>query len=121
MIGPSSTMIGTIGSASTYTTTTGTINMSKSVESVVDAYDMNQISVEHRITEFELLKLKESDINYADHIKSNLSKMATAEVVKRMTFTKKKEIDSDTTSFRGRIYVFTKDELQHLIKDIIEG
>ena len=121
-ISPSSTVIGAIGSSSNYTTTSsGTINMSKSAESVLDAYDMNQISVEHRITEFELMKLRESDINYADHIKSNLSKMATAEVVKRMTFTKKKEIDSDTTSFRGRIYVFTKDELQHLIKDIIEG
>jgi hypothetical protein len=110
--------IGAVGSTGTvHVTSASTISFGKDAESVLDAYDMNQISVEHRVTEFELMKLKDSDVNYADHIKSNLSKMATAEVVKRMTFTKKKEIDADTTSFRGRIYVFTKDELLELIRD----
>lgn len=92
----------------------------KSAESVLDSYDMNQLCVEHRITEFELMKLKDADVNYAEHIKTNLSKMASNEVVKRMTFTKKKEVDADTTSFRGRVYVFTKDELLSLIRDAME-
>ena len=110
---------GAVGASSTISinSSSSTISFGKDAESVLDAYDMNQISVEHRVTEFELLKLKDSDVNYADHIKSNLSKMATAEVVKRMTFTKKKEVDADTTSFRGRIYVFTRDELLELIRD----
>jgi hypothetical protein len=78
---------------------------------------MNQIVVEHKLQEHELMKLKDADVNFADHIKSNLTKTAAERIVQKMSFTKIKDPNMDVTSFRGRVWVFTKDELEQLIKD----
>ena len=106
------------GSTITMATSTNTISFPKSsVEYLLDTYEMNQVVVEHKLQEHELMKLKEADVNFADHIKSNLTKTAAGKIVQKMSFTKVKDPDMDVTSFRGRIWIFTKEELEQLIKD----
>lgn len=87
------------------------------IEYLLDTYEMNQVVVEHKVQEHELLKLKEVDPNFADHIKANLTKAASEKIVQKMAFTKTKDKDMDVHSFRGRVWVFTKDELEQLIRD----
>lgn len=110
----------TMGSASTITT--GTISpMRTPAEVILDRYQLNELTVQHRVQEFELMKLRESNVDYATEIKHNLAKMASEEVTNKMTFTKKTEMDSDTHSFRGRVWVFSKEELLKMIEEIRNG
>ena len=110
----------TIGHASTITT--GSITpMRTPTEVILDRYQLNEITVQHRVQEFELMKLRESNVDYAAEIKQNLAKWASEEVTNKMTFTKKTEIDSDTHSFRGRVWVFSKEELIKMIEEIRNG
>lgn len=117
MLTGSGVSIGTIAA----TNATSTVSMRPNVDEVVDRYALNEFVVEHRIQEFELMKLRESNVDYADVIKNNLAKMASRDIIKKMTFTKKHEINSDTHSFRGRVWVFTKDELNKMIEEIRNG
>ena len=84
---------------------------------LLDRRDMNLIVVDHKVSEMEMMKLKEVQPDYADHIKLNIAKKATTEVINKMTFTKNKRIDDDTHHFYGRVYVFTKEELIQLIEE----
>jgi hypothetical protein len=105
------------GAGNGYVTTASTITVKKPIEDILDKYEMNQLVVQHKVLEYELLKLKEVDINYSDHIKKNLTSSVAENITNRMSFTKSKDINMDSTIFRGRIWVFTKDELEELIKD----
>jgi len=112
----------TMGSITTGITNTGTISpMRTPTEVILDRYQLNEITVQHRVQEFELMKLRESNVDYASEIKHNLAKLASEEVTNKMTFTKKTEIDSDTHSFRGRVWVFSKEELIKMIEEIRNG
>ena len=104
---------------STYTTSTAgpTISIRNTTEEILDRRDMNLIVVDHKVSEMEMMKLKEVQPDYADHIKENIAKKATREVINKMTFTKKKLLDDDTHHFYGRVYVFTKEELIQLIEE----
>lgn len=98
---------------------TSTISVSPamaSTEYILDTFEMNQVVVEHKVQEQELLKLKETSPDFADHIKANLTKAAAEKIVQKMAFTKTKDKDMDVHSFRGRVWVFTKEELLDLIK-----
>lgn len=108
-------------SVMTANTTTGYVSARPHVEEILDRYALNELTVQHRVQEQELMKLRETDVDYANHIKQNLAKMASEEVVNKMTFTKKKEIDSDTHSFRGRVWVFSREELLQMIGEIRNG
>ena len=124
-----STMIG--GSVSSVSDTititgggTGTTVSSSSLsfggfdmEDFLDMHSFNKITVEHKVAEFELLKLKETVPTYADEIKENLSKNLSRDIIKKTTFTKKHNVDSDTHHFLGRVWVFTEDELKNLIQE----
>lgn len=112
-----------MGSANTITTTSASTlsSIRTSAEQIIDRYALNEFVVEHRVQEFELMKLRESNVDYAEVIKDNLSKTASKDIIKKMTFTKKHEKDSDTHSFRGRCWVFTKEELNQMIEDIRNG
>jgi hypothetical protein len=114
------TMPMTMGSA-TITTSSNTVPMRTPTEVILDRYQLNEITVQHRVQEFELMKLRESNVDYATEIKHNLAKYASEEVTNKMTFTKKTEIDSDTHSFRGRVWVFSKEELIKMIEEIRNG
>jgi hypothetical protein len=107
-----------IAIGSSYSTITGpTISITTSAQELLDRRDMNLIVVDHKVSEMEMMKLKEVQPDYADHIKENIAKKATREVINKMTFTKKKLLDDDTHHFYGRVYVFTKEELIQLIEE----
>jgi len=102
---------------SSYITSGPTISITTSAQELLDRRDMNLIVVDHKVSEMEMMKLKEVQPDYADHIKENIAKKATREVINKMTFTKKKLLDDDTHHFYGRVYVFTKEELIQLIEE----
>lgn len=87
------------------------------MEDFLDIHSFNKITVDHKVSEFELAKLKETVPTYADEIKENLSKNLARDIIKKTTFTKKHNIDSDTHHFLGRVWVFTEDELKKLIEE----
>jgi len=91
----------------------GTFDM----EDFLDTHSFNKITVEHKVAEFELAKLKETVPTYADEIKENLSKNLARDIIKKTTFTKKHNVDNDTHHFLGRVWVFTEDELKNLINE----
>jgi hypothetical protein len=90
-------------------------------EDILDKYILNQIVVEHKVTEHEMLKIQETSPDYAEHIKENLTKNAARDIVKKMSFTKKKDVDADVTCFRGRVWVFTKEELLQILEEAKNG
>ena len=112
----------TMGTITTSSGGTGSITpMRTPTEVILDRYQLNELTVQHRVQEFELMKLRESNVDYATEIKHNLAKMASEEVTNKMTFTKKTEVNTDTHSFRGRVWVFSKEELVKMIEEIRNG
>jgi hypothetical protein len=104
---------------------TGSVTVSSSslsfggfdMEDFLDTHSFNKITVEHKVAEFELAKLRETVPTYADEIKENLSKNLARDIIKKATFTKKHNVDSDTHHFLGRVWVFTEGELKDLINE----
>jgi hypothetical protein len=88
------------------------------IEEILDMYDLNQIMCEHKLAEFELMKLRTDDPNYTETIKTTIANKISGDVVKKVSFTMKKDKDADVNYFRGRAYVFTKQELIDLIKEV---
>ena len=115
--------IPTFGDGSTITMSGSSVSSSSlsfggfDMEDFLDTHSFNKITVEHKVAEFELLKLKETVPTYADEIKENLSKNLARDIIKKATFTKKHSIDSDTHHFLGRVWVFTEGELKDLINE----
>ena len=109
----------------TISTTSGTSAVSSSslsfggfdMEDFLDTHSFNKITVEHKVAEFELAKLRETVPTFADEIKENLSKNLARDIIKKATFTKKHNVDSDTHHFLGRVWVFTEGELKDLINE----
>lgn len=110
----SSGTISTIGAATTASTLTINADVS---EAVLGKWEMNTFAIDHKVSEQEILKLKEVAPDYANEIKENIAKNLARDISKKVTYTKKKEPDSDTHHFIGRVWCFTTDELKQLIKD----
>lgn len=108
----------TIGSGSTGITTYGSIAIGVLTDDLLDKYEFNKLTVDHKVSAHELLKLKDTVPTYADEIKENLAKNASRELVKKITFTKKHDVDSDVHHFIGRVWVFTEEELRKLIEEV---
>lgn len=87
------------------------------MEDFLDQHTFNKITVDHKVQEQELMKLKETVPTYADEIKENLSKNLARDIIKKTTFTKKHDKDADVHHFLGRVWVFTEDELKNLITE----
>ena len=100
------------------TSSTVTIGGVFDMEDLLDQHIMNRITIDHKVQEQELMKLKETVPTYADEIKENLSKNAARDIMKKMTFTKKHDKDADVHHFLGRVWVFTEDELKSLINEV---
>jgi hypothetical protein len=96
----------------------GAIAIGMMSDEIMDKYEFNKITVEHKVAGHELLKLKEIAPTYADEIKENLSKNASRDIIKKMSFTKKHDKDSDVHHFIGRVWVFTEEELKKLIEEV---
>jgi hypothetical protein len=108
----------TVGTITTSSTSYGTITLSASpVEDLMERHELNLLTVEHKVTEFELMKLKDTVPTYADEIKENLSRNLSREIIKKASFTKKRDIDADVHHFIGRVWVFTEDELKKLLEE----
>ncbi len=108
----------TTGSITVSNTATSYGTISIATEDLLDKYDFNKLTVEHKVSAHELLKLKDTVPTYADEIKENLAKNASRELVKKMTFTKKHDMNTDVHHFIGRVWVFTEDELKNFIKEV---
>jgi uncharacterized protein (DUF927 family) len=108
----------TVGSITTSATSYGTISLSpNAVEDLMERHELNLLTVEHKVTEFELMKLKDTVPTYADEIKENLSRNLSREIIKKASFTKKRDVDADVHHFIGRVWVFTEDELKKLLEE----
>jgi uncharacterized protein (DUF927 family) len=108
----------TVGSITTSATSYGTISLSPTaVEDLMERHELNLLTVEHKVTEFELMKLKDTVPTYADEIKENLSRNLSREIIKKASFTKKRDVDADVHHFIGRVWVFTEDELKKLLEE----
>jgi hypothetical protein len=119
------TIASTTGNYGTITTGAGGTGVSSAsmgfgtfdMDDFLDIHSFNKITVEHKVQAHEFLKLKETVPTYADEIKENLSKNLARDIIKKTTFTKKHNIDSDVHHFLGRVWVFTEDELKNLINE----
>jgi hypothetical protein len=108
----------TVGTITTSSTSYGTITLSHTaVEDLMERHELNLLTVEHKVTEFELMKLKDTVPTYADEIKENLSRNLSREIIKKASFTKKRDVDADVHHFIGRVWVFTEDELKKLLEE----
>lgn len=106
------------GAGSTVTVSSSSLGFGGfDMEDFLDTHTFNKITVEHKVQEQELMKLKETVPTYADEIKENLSKNLARDIIKKTTFTKKHNKDSDVHHFLGRVWVFTEDELKNLIQE----
>lgn len=104
----------TIGTSNNY----GTLIMPPTTtEDLLERYELNYVTVEHKVAAHELLKLKEVAPTYADEIKENLSRNVAREIIKKTSFTKKLDVDADVHHFIGRVWVFTDEEIKKLIEE----
>lgn len=105
--------IGAVGSS-----TSATVNVTrKSADAILDEWELSSYVIDHKVSEVEMLKLKEVKPDYADDIKENIAKNLARDISKKVTFTKRKAPDDDTHHFIGRVWCFTTDELKKLIED----
>jgi hypothetical protein len=102
----------------TANTTYGSIAMGLITDEILDSYSFNKITIDHKVQEQELLKLKETVPTYADEIKENLARNMSRDIMKKMTFTKRHDKDADVHHFLGRVWVFTEEELKNLIEEV---
>lgn len=88
------------------------------IDDMKEKWIMNRVSVDHKVQEQELMKLKEVAPDYANEIKENIAKNASRDMVKKLTFTKKHDKDTDVHHFIGRVWMFTDQEMNQFIEDI---
>lgn len=84
-------------------------------EDMIDEHAMCKFTVDHKVTAQELLKLKEVAPDYAKEIKENIAKNLARDISHKISYTKKHDKDTDVHHFIGRVWVFTEDELRHLL------
>lgn len=87
-------------------------------ESVMEKYEMNRVAVDYKVTEQELMKLKETAPDYASEIKEKIAREVARDVIKKVSFTKKKV--EDTNHFIGRVWVFSDEELKQILEGMVD-
>lgn len=110
--------IGTGGTITISNTTGSSAYNTFDVDDFLDEHIMNRVTIDHKVTEHELMKLKEVAPDYANEIKENLAKNAARDIMKKVTFTKKHDKDADVHHFIGRVWCFTEQELKDFIKEV---
>jgi hypothetical protein len=105
--------IGASGSTNFGTLTTAPT----AVEDLLERYELNYVTVSHKVSEHEMIKLKEVAPDYAKEIKENLSRNVAREIINKTAFTKKIDVDADVHHFIGRVWVFSDEELKKLIEE----
>lgn len=84
------------------------------VTELLDEHHFNQVIVDYKVSEQELMKLKEDSPTYADEIKEKISKEIARDVSKKVAYTKKTK--EDTHHYMGRVWLFTTEEITALIE-----
>lgn len=95
-------------------TTTLTVND----DDLLDEFEMNRFAVDHKVTDAELLKLKEVAPDYASEIKDNIARNLARDITKKIAFKKKHDTDTDVHHFIGRVWVFTDEEMKEIVRRI---
>jgi len=96
----------------------GQIAMDIISEDLMEKWIMNRVTIDHKVQEQELIKLKEVAPDYANEIKENLTKNVARDIIKKVTFTKRHDKDADVHHFIGRVWVFTEEELKSFITEV---
>jgi hypothetical protein len=109
---------GSITVSTANSTSFGTLTRSPTAtEDLLERYELNYVTVEHKVAAHELLKLKEVAPDYAKEIKENLSRNVAREIINKTAFTKKLDVNTDVHHFIGRVWVFTDEEIKKLIEE----
>lgn len=100
--------------------TSGTISMRSTfnVEDFLEEHIMNRFTVDHKVQEQELMRLRETTPDYANEIKESLASNCARDMIKKLTFTKKHDKDADVHHFIGRVWLFTEEELKNLLLEV---
>ena len=85
------------------------------IADLLDSHSFNQVIIDHKVSEQELMKMKEDSPTYADEIKEKISKEIAREVSKKVAYTKKTK--EDTHHFMGRVWLFTTEEITELLEN----
>lgn len=109
---------GSITSPITYTGNGSSVSIKEPTEDLMEKWIMNRVTIDHKVQEQELMRLKEVAPDYANEIKENLAKNAARDMIKKITFTKKHDKDADVHHFIGRVWCFTEQELKEFIKEV---
>ena len=96
----------------------GAIAMGLMTEDLMEKWIMNRVTIDHKVSEHELMRLKEVAPDYANEIKENLTKNVARDIIKKVTFTKRHDKNSDVHHFIGRVWVFTEEELKSFITEV---
>lgn len=80
---------------------------------------MQRLAIDHKISEHEFIKMKETNPAFADEIKEKIARDLSSEVAKRTTYTKRTDKDLDVHHFIGRAWVFSDSELKDFIRNIL--
>jgi hypothetical protein len=110
--------IGAIGTVTISNTNGTTMSLGESDEDIMERWIMNRVTIDHKVQEQELMKLKEVAPDYANEIKENLAKNAARDMIKKITFTKKHDKNADVHHFIGRVWCFTEQEMKEFIKEV---
>jgi hypothetical protein len=110
--------IGAIGTVTISNTNGATMSLGESDEDIMERWIMNRVTIDHKVQEQELMKLKEVAPDYANEIKENLAKNAARDMIKKITFTKKHDKNADVHHFIGRVWCFTEQEMKEFIKEV---
>ena len=68
------------GSITAPITSSTTLTLTDPTEDLMEKWIMNRVTIDHKVQEHELLKLKEVAPDYANEIKENLTKTATRDM-----------------------------------------
>lgn len=89
----------------------------KVTKELMDSRSMNRLTVDHKVQEQELLRIKETDQDFATQIKQQITRTVSERVVEKISFTKRHDAATDVHHFIGRVWVFTDEELKDLLKE----
>jgi hypothetical protein len=89
-------------------------NTYDNLDAVLSKWLSNRVVVTHTVSDLQIVQYLN---DYSSFIKETLAKHTTQELLKKISFTKKFDHNSQTHEFIGRVWCFTEQELKELIKE----
>jgi hypothetical protein len=98
--------------------TTTYYNDADAIDHLISKWNFNRLVIKHSVSELQIASLgMEHSNSYTTAIKEMLSKRAAQALVSKIAFTRRYDYNSFTHEFIGRVWCFTEQELQQLIKE----